>query len=203
LSAVQLGGRVVLVGLNAREVTIDPIALTLGKKSLIGPVGAFAPTDFEDVMTLLGRGELMPEVEEIPFAEINAGYDRLRRGEVQTPFFKTRERRARVAGGFDSRPPPPLEPTSDEGATVPAGRVGSQSCSTWSSRCSTHAWLTNFSAHPPSRGDQVHSPQPGASATTCELNASALDADPLRARCGLTGSSTGINSPSSVLVTRT
>src|ERR1700735_5351253 len=28
----------------------------------------------------------------------------------------------RVAGGFDSRPPPPLEPTSDEGATVPAGQ---------------------------------------------------------------------------------
>lgn len=87
LSAVQLGGRVVLVGLGAREVTIDPIALTLGKKSLIGSVGAFTPTDFEDVMALLGRGELTPQVEEIPFAEINAGYDRLRRGEVQGRLF--------------------------------------------------------------------------------------------------------------------
>jgi hypothetical protein len=47
-------------------------------------------------------------------------------------------------------------------------------------------------------GDHVHSPQPGASATTCELSASAIDADLLRARCGLTGSSTGVNSPSSV-----
>src|ERR1700735_2976998 len=110
----------------------------------------------------------------------------------------------RVAGGFDSclPPPPPPALTPDEGRPYQPGRVGSQSCSPWSSRCSTHAWLTNFSAHLPSRGDQVHSPQPGASATTCELNATAVDADP-RARCGLIGSSTGINSPSSVLVTRT
>ena len=124
-------------------------------------------------------------------------------GVVDYPGLQSQGAACRVAGGFDSRPPPPPPLTSDERRPYRPRRVGSQACSTWSSRCSTHAWLTNFSAHLPPRGDQVHNPQPGASATTRELNASAVDADPLRARCGLTGSSTGINSPSSVLVTRT
>jgi alcohol dehydrogenase, propanol-preferring len=94
MSAVRTA---VLRGAEVYGIDIDPrrfdAAAAAGASRCSGSVMDLVdlrPTlvvDFEDVMALLGRGELTPQVEEIPFAEINAGYDRLRRGEVRGRLF--------------------------------------------------------------------------------------------------------------------
>lgn len=83
LDMVQSGGRVALVGLGDSNLTIDSNTLVLGRKSLIGSLGSLHTSDFEAVLHELDRGNLIPDIEVIPFADINAGYDRLRKGEVR------------------------------------------------------------------------------------------------------------------------
>ncbi|UFS58313.1 zinc-binding dehydrogenase [Subtercola endophyticus] len=82
VEAVNENGRVVLVGLGDTSLTIDPRALVLGRKSLIGSLGSQNTADFVAVLDELGRANLTPEIEVIPFDDLNAGYDRLSRGEV-------------------------------------------------------------------------------------------------------------------------
>ncbi|MEU7812225.1 alcohol dehydrogenase catalytic domain-containing protein [Pseudonocardia sp. NPDC049154] len=87
LEAVQVGARVVVVGLGASELRLDPIGLVLGKKTLVGSLGAFAADDYDKIIALLARGELLPRLEEVPFAEINEAYARLRAGKVHGRLF--------------------------------------------------------------------------------------------------------------------
>ncbi|MFE3060280.1 zinc-binding dehydrogenase [Nocardia sp. NPDC059239] len=82
VEAVQTGGRVVLVGLGANEVTIDGPRLVARSIQLLGSLGA----DKNDLIAIYGEiaaGRLQPVVQEIRFSELREGYERLERGEVQ------------------------------------------------------------------------------------------------------------------------
>lgn len=83
LDVVQPGGRVVVVGLDAHDITVDSFALVLGRKSLVGSLGSDHTSDFEEVVRHLAAGDFHPQVEVIGFDDLNAGFDRLRRGDVR------------------------------------------------------------------------------------------------------------------------
>jgi propanol-preferring alcohol dehydrogenase len=82
LRAVRPGGRVVVVGLGARETTVRTHDLVTRFKTLRGSLGA-TKQDLREVYALLAGGEMTPLIEEAPFDDLNAALDRLRRGEVR------------------------------------------------------------------------------------------------------------------------
>ncbi|MFE3001001.1 zinc-binding dehydrogenase [Nocardia sp. NPDC059246] len=82
VEAVRTGGRVVLVGLGANEVTINGPSLVARSIQLLGSLGA----DKDDLIAIYGEiaaGRLRPVIEEIRFSELPEGYERLERGEVK------------------------------------------------------------------------------------------------------------------------
>ncbi|KAK2057862.1 alcohol dehydrogenase GroES-like domain-containing protein [Colletotrichum caudatum] len=82
MERVKEGGKVVLVGLAARNMTISSAELITRSISLAGSFGA-SEADLKDVLELLSKKEIEPELEEIPFADIPAGLKALDEGEVQ------------------------------------------------------------------------------------------------------------------------
>ncbi|KDN60068.1 putative alcohol dehydrogenase GroES-like domain-containing protein [Colletotrichum sublineola] len=82
LERVKEGGKVVLVGLAAGNVTISSADLVSRSISLVGSFGA-SEADLKDVLELLSKKEIESELEEIPFADIPAGLDALDKGKVQ------------------------------------------------------------------------------------------------------------------------
>ncbi|KAK2033521.1 NAD-dependent alcohol dehydrogenase [Colletotrichum zoysiae] len=82
LERVREGGKVVLVGLAAGNMTISSAKLVTRSISLVGSFGA-SEADLKDVLELLSKKEIEPELEEIPFADIPAGLKALDKGEVQ------------------------------------------------------------------------------------------------------------------------
>ncbi|KAK1580034.1 alcohol dehydrogenase GroES-like domain-containing protein [Colletotrichum navitas] len=82
LERVKEGGKVVLVGLAAGNVTISSTDLVTRSITLIGSLGA-SEADLKDVLELLSRKEIDPELEEIPFSDIPAGLNALDIGKAQ------------------------------------------------------------------------------------------------------------------------
>ncbi|WKU03550.1 zinc-binding dehydrogenase [Micromonospora sp. HUAS LYJ1] len=83
LDVVQPGGRVVVIGLESRDLTIDAFSLILGRKRLIGALGSDHTEDFESVVRHLAAGDFAPTTEIIDFDDIGEGFARLRAGSVR------------------------------------------------------------------------------------------------------------------------
>lgn len=84
--AVRPGGRVVVVGLGSPEATISTALLTTKNVQLKGSIGA-SLEDLEVVLAMIADGVLEPVLEEIAFADLTAGIERLERGEVRGRLF--------------------------------------------------------------------------------------------------------------------
>lgn len=82
VAAVKPGGRVVVVGLGAPEATIPTHLLVTKNVQLRGSLGA-SIADLEAVLDLLAKGQVVPLVEEVPFAEVPAALARIEAGQVQ------------------------------------------------------------------------------------------------------------------------
>ncbi|EFQ32832.1 alcohol dehydrogenase GroES-like domain-containing protein [Colletotrichum graminicola] len=82
LERVKEGGKVVLVGLAAGNVTISSTDLVARSITLVGSLGA-SEADLKNVLELLSKKEIEPHMEEIPFADIPAGLNALGMGKVQ------------------------------------------------------------------------------------------------------------------------
>lgn len=82
IRAVKTRGRVVLVGLGRSEWTINSIDLVSRAIDLQGATVAGVPEHLEEVLALMAAGRVTVKAEEISFADIPDGLERLRRGEV-------------------------------------------------------------------------------------------------------------------------
>lgn len=82
LSAVKQGGKVVVVGLAAKTVTVPTDVLVLRTVALVGSLGA-SVDDLANVLKLLEGGVINPLLVEVPFAEIPASIDALAKGGVK------------------------------------------------------------------------------------------------------------------------
>ncbi|KAE8149482.1 chaperonin 10-like protein [Aspergillus avenaceus] len=80
-SAVKAGGRVVLVGIGATEITLDPRSLVFKNVAVQGSIGA-SKSELEQVLQCIADGRLIPVLEEVPFADIPRGLERLEKGGV-------------------------------------------------------------------------------------------------------------------------
>jgi propanol-preferring alcohol dehydrogenase len=81
IDTVDIGGKVVQVGMGRLEATISTASLILRKVTLIGSQGG-TKEDVQGVYDYLATGKLEPTITEISFDEIPDGIGRLKRGEV-------------------------------------------------------------------------------------------------------------------------
>ncbi|KAH6662477.1 putative oxidoreductase [Halenospora varia] len=92
LSAVRRGGRLVLVGLGAKELTLPTFAIVFNQVVIKGSLGG-TKDELATVLNLIADGKIEPVLEEIPFDEVNKGLHRLKEGQVTGRLF-TRPRHA-------------------------------------------------------------------------------------------------------------
>lgn len=81
IDAVRPGGRVVQIGASKPDTTINLISLVTRNVSLFGSLGG-DKADVAAVIDLFATGELDPPISTLPFEEIGAGIEALRRGEA-------------------------------------------------------------------------------------------------------------------------
>jgi propanol-preferring alcohol dehydrogenase len=81
LSAVKLGGTVVLVGLAASTVQITTTDIVTKNASLKGSTSA-SIQELRDVLEMIASGKLSPQIEEVPFQDVPVNLERLGSGEV-------------------------------------------------------------------------------------------------------------------------
>ncbi|MEE4596158.1 zinc-binding dehydrogenase [Streptomyces sp. DSM 41524] len=79
IDAVRRHGRVVMVGLGTRTTTFSNGSLIRKSVQLRGSYGA-SKEEYRQVLGFIADGRIEPVVEEIPFADLNQGLDRLRHG---------------------------------------------------------------------------------------------------------------------------
>ncbi|MFB7504880.1 zinc-binding dehydrogenase [Streptomyces broussonetiae] len=82
VDAVRRRGRVVLVGLGTNTTRLSTGSLVRKSVELRGSYGA-SKGELRQVLDFIARGRIEPVVEEIPFAALNEGLDRIRRGAVR------------------------------------------------------------------------------------------------------------------------
>ncbi|KAH7161012.1 chaperonin 10-like protein [Dactylonectria macrodidyma] len=82
LRAVEQGGKVVVVGLAAKTVTVPTDVLVLRTVALVGSLGA-SVDDLANVLRLLDGGVINPLLVEVPFSEIPASIGALAKGSVK------------------------------------------------------------------------------------------------------------------------
>lgn len=75
-------GRVVVVGLGSKTTTFSTGALVSKSVELRGSYGA-SKEEYREVLGLVAEGRITSVVEEIPFADLNDGLDRIRHGKVR------------------------------------------------------------------------------------------------------------------------
>lgn len=81
MSAVRMGGIVVLVGLAAATIQVTTSDLVTKNISLRGSTSA-SIEELEKILEMLAIGELIPQIEEIPFQDVPQSLERLGTGEV-------------------------------------------------------------------------------------------------------------------------
>jgi propanol-preferring alcohol dehydrogenase len=81
LDVLCANGRVVIVGMAATATTVDTHRLILRRQTLRGSLGRTA-TDMGEVLDLIARGELRPQVTVVDLADLNEAYESLERGEI-------------------------------------------------------------------------------------------------------------------------
>lgn len=75
-------GRLVFVGYSAATLELSPLALVVGEQQVRASVGATL-AEFEAAVGLAARGDLRVPIDAtLPLEDVNAGLERLRRGEV-------------------------------------------------------------------------------------------------------------------------
>ncbi|RPK33300.1 alcohol dehydrogenase [Streptomyces sp. ADI93-02] len=82
INAVRPRGRVVLVGLGTKNTRISNMNFVRKSVQLIGSYGA-SKDELRQVLRFIEDGRIEPTLEEIPFADLNDGLDRLRSGRVR------------------------------------------------------------------------------------------------------------------------
>ncbi|MFJ5035802.1 zinc-binding dehydrogenase [Streptomyces sp. NPDC088560] len=82
IDVVRRLGRVVVVGLGTRTTTFSNGNLVRKSVELRGSYGA-GKDELRQVLGFIEQERIEPVVEEIPFADLNEGLDRIRRGEVR------------------------------------------------------------------------------------------------------------------------
>ncbi|KAH6662419.1 chaperonin 10-like protein [Plectosphaerella plurivora] len=88
LSAVKLGGTVVLVGLAASTVQITTTDIVTKNVSLKGSTSA-SIQELREVLDMIAAGQLSPQIEEVPFQDVPASLERLGSGEVTGRLYTT------------------------------------------------------------------------------------------------------------------
>jgi propanol-preferring alcohol dehydrogenase len=86
IKAVKAGGRVVLVGMGAPIMELSTLAIVTRRIQLRGSLGASIP-EFSQVLDLISKGDILPVLEEIPFADVVEGLKRVERSEVNGRLF--------------------------------------------------------------------------------------------------------------------
>ena len=81
VNTVKLGGTIVSVGLGSKEIGFDTASLVLKNVHIKGSLAA-SHEDFTTVLQLISEGHLNPRVEEIGFASVVEGLNRLHKGQV-------------------------------------------------------------------------------------------------------------------------
>ncbi len=81
VTALKPGGRIVLVGLAAKETTLNTYELVARGVSLKGSAGS-SVEEVAAVLHLIANGKIHPTLEEIPFTDIAKGLDRLTKGDT-------------------------------------------------------------------------------------------------------------------------
>jgi propanol-preferring alcohol dehydrogenase len=84
--AVKPGGKVVLVGLAAKETTLNTLDLIMRRITLVGSLGA-TKGDLDEVLELIASKQLTPLTTEIPFLDIPKGLVELNGGKVSGRLF--------------------------------------------------------------------------------------------------------------------
>lgn len=82
MTAVRPGGTVVLVGLASNKITFTTTELVAKDIALKGSTSA-SIQELKEVLQLIAKGVLRPQIEQIPFADIPNGLKRLESNEVQ------------------------------------------------------------------------------------------------------------------------
>lgn len=82
IDVVRRLGRVVMVGLGTRTTSFSNGNFIRKSVELRGSYGA-SKDEYRQVLDFIADGRIDPMVEEIPFADLNEGLDRLRRGDVR------------------------------------------------------------------------------------------------------------------------
>ncbi|GHH86337.1 zinc-dependent alcohol dehydrogenase [Streptomyces sulfonofaciens] len=82
IDAVRRLGRVVLVGLGTKSTAFSNGTFIRKSVELRGSYGA-GKDEYQQVLDFIAEGRIEPVVEEIPFADLNEGLDRLRHGKVR------------------------------------------------------------------------------------------------------------------------
>jgi propanol-preferring alcohol dehydrogenase len=81
IAAIGQGGRVVQVGMERLEATIDTSALIVKGVTLAGCIGG-GKDSMEAVLAWISTGDIQPSIEKIDFDSIPAGIERLKNGNV-------------------------------------------------------------------------------------------------------------------------
>lgn len=86
VKAVKAGGRVVLVGMGAPTMELSVLAVVTRRIQLRGSLGASIP-EFSEVLDLIAKGDIVPVLEEIPFADVVEGLKRVEKSEAKRRLF--------------------------------------------------------------------------------------------------------------------
>lgn len=86
VKAVKAGGRVVLIGMGAPTMELSTLAIVTRRIQLRGSLGASIP-EFSQVLDLISKGDIVPQLEEIPFEDVVEGLRRVERSEVNGRLF--------------------------------------------------------------------------------------------------------------------
>jgi propanol-preferring alcohol dehydrogenase len=86
LSAVKRRGRIVLVGLGSKELTLPTFPIVFKQVEIRGSLGG-TKDGLATVLELISAGKLDPVLEEIPFEKVNEGLHRLETGQVNARLF--------------------------------------------------------------------------------------------------------------------
>ena len=79
--AVRPDGKVVLVGLAAKETTLNALDIVMRRITVKGSMGS-SKSDLDEVLKLIASKQLTPLTTEIPFLDIPKGLEELKGGKV-------------------------------------------------------------------------------------------------------------------------
>jgi D-arabinose 1-dehydrogenase-like Zn-dependent alcohol dehydrogenase len=82
IDALCVDGKLLIVGADMESLTVTPIQLIGGRKSVAGwPSGT--AKDSEECMQFAARFGIRPMIEKLPFSKAKEGYDRMMSGKAR------------------------------------------------------------------------------------------------------------------------